>query len=619
MKTKVLFLMLVVVLAFLPVASFGQYSSTNKKAVKLYESAVARYGVDPAEALRLLDQALVADPEFGEAMLTAGDISMAQRLYDRSRRYYQQVIDAKRCSRLWKEEAAFNLKVIDFRQQAMANPVPFQPVNMGASVNSCYEEYFPALTVDGRNLVFTRRFPRNAQTTANTPDEEDFYVCQLGEDGNWSEATRMEEPLNSHDNEGAQCISQDGRIMFFTACGRNDGTGRCDIYMCVRRGDKWSKPRNLGPGVNSGGWESQPSFSIDGKTLYFVSDRRGGYGGMDIWMTTFEDGHFSSPQNLGPNINTAEDETCPFIHYDDQTLYFASKGHLGMGGSDLFLSRRQEDGTWGKAENLGYPINTEGDESSLVTDFEGRTAYMSSNRFGGFGGMDIFSFELPEKSRPTMVVYMRGIVTDAKTNQPLAADIQILDLGDGINKIGDGRVVANTSSDAVTGEFLVSLPPMREYALNVSAKNYLFYSSNVMLGYGIEAGISRNDLEWKENVALNPIVKGESMRLYNVFFESGRYELLAESHVELDKVVELMKKNPSIKMEIGGHTDNVGKEADNLVLSEQRAKSVYDYLVGKGIDAGRLSFKGYGESRPVDDNGTDEGRYRNRRTELTVI
>lgn len=619
MKLTRIAALLVLIQALTIQSAWAQYSSANKKAVRQYENAMNLISTDPAGALRCIDLALEADPSFAEAMMTGGDLCMQQGLAERARGYYQRFIQSGSRHKRWVEEAQHQIACIDFISHAKEHPVPFEPINLGPSINSQYEEYFPALTVDDSSLVFTRRFPRNQHTTANTPEEEDLYISRLGKDGAWQQAQRISEPLNSHDNEGAQCISQDGRIMFFTACGREDGAGRCDIYMCVRRGGRWSKPRNLGPAVNSGGWESQPSFSIDGRTLYFVSDRRGGYGGMDIWMTTFENGRFTTPQNLGPEVNTAEDETCPFIHFDDQTLYFASKGHVGMGGSDLYLSRRQADGSWGPAQNLGYPINTEADESGLVVDFFAQKAYMASNRLGGYGGMDIFCFDLPVQAAPRAVYSLNGTVTDAKTGKPMAANIEILDLGDGIEKEATGRVVANTSSDDVDGRYSITLVQGRDYAVNVSAKGYLFHSSTMHTSYGLEEGTTRGDLIVAHDIQMQPIEKGASIRLDNIFFDVASSELVDMSHVELDKLVDLLGKNPSLRVEIGGHTDNVGSEADNQKLSEARAKAVYDYLVEHNIEADRLAYKGYGESRPVADNATDEGRRLNRRTEMTIL
>ena len=418
----------------------------------------------------------------------------------------------------------------------------------------------------------------------------------------------MEEPVNSNDNEGAQCLSQDGRLMFFTACGRPDGAGRCDLYMCSRKGDQWSKPRNMGAPVNTAAWESQPSFSIDGRTLFFVSNRKGGYGGMDLWKTVFVDGKgWSVPENLGPAINTSGDEMSPFIHFDGRTLYFSSNGHTGMGGMDLFRSTLNDDGSWSEPVNLGFPINTAGDESNLLVARDGRSALFSSDRSGGYGRQDLYTFQLPDAVQATSVDYVRGTVTDGQSHRPLRAGIQVIDLA-------TGRQVASTNSDAIDGSYLVSLPEGGTYAFHVSANDYLFFSDNYNLH-----DQSPTDGFFINDIALSPIAVGQRVTLRNVFFATGQHTLLDESKAELDAVAVLLQQNPTLRVELGGHTDNVGKESDNQLLSEQRARAVRDYLVAQGIDAQRLTHKGYGESQPVADNDTAEGRSLNRRTEFKII
>ena len=640
MKRKTIVVFLALLTGCLGSLHSQHYTSSNSKAVKLYEKGrTALYRSNGEEAVKSFKQALEADPSFVEchimlaewsldagdsnsakqhyyaatainetfftkAWLTIGDLELASGNYDKAGEAYNKYIllDNKEAMR-----AEYGKKCAAFRRTATANPVPFAPQNMGANINSKDNEYLPALTVDGSTLIFTRRGPRRATTTANTAEEEDFFTSTLV-NGQWTKAVRMSEPVNSNDNEGAQCISQDGRIMFFTGCERQDGAGRCDLYMCVKRGDKWGKPRNLGPAVNSRAWESQPSFSIDGKTLYFVSDRKGGYGGMDIWTTHFENGQWAEPTNLGPQINTSGNDMSPFIHFDDQTLYFCSDGHVGMGGTDIFVSHRQPDGSWSEAENIGFPINTAGDESSLVVSADARTAYFSSNRPGGYGKLDIYSFELPAQARPTAAVCLRGRVTNAKTGTPVAADIKIIDLA-------NGTVVSNTSSDANTGSYMATLPTNRDYAFHVSSKGFLFHSRNESL-----KNISDN--EWSPSdvdIALQPIETGTRLALRNVFFETGHYDILENSAYELDKVVELLANNQSLRIEIGGHTDNVGRSESNQRLSEQRAQAVYQYLTNKGIDASRLTYRGYGDTQPITTNDTPEGRAQNRRTEMKIL
>lgn len=655
MKLKIYIMLLF--LALLTVVQGQEYSTQNKKAIKLYERAMETlYQGKNDAAINGLEQALQEDDGFLEAHLVLADLmsnidlaSMEEngepsRHYrNEAKRHYRAVVESKRdffapawvnlgklelydrnydeaikCFETYLEldkresetelDAKRGLKIARFRKEALAHPVPFNPQNLGAAVNSRDDEYLPSLTADGQTLVFTRRFPRKATTTANTKEEEDLYVSTLN-NGQWSRAERMPEPVNSTDNEGAQCISQDGRIMFYTACNRNDGGGRCDLYMCVNKSGRWSKPRNLGSAVNSGAWEGQPTFSIDGRTLYFVSNRKGGHGGMDIWKTTFDGGQWTAPENLGPEINTEFDEMSPFIHFDDHTLYFSSNRPEGMGGMDLFVAKRDDNGRWTQPTNLGYPINTEGDDNNLIVSANGRTAIFASQRDGGQGKMDLYSFELPVESRPTVAICFKGRVSNAKDGQPVASDIRIIDLA-------NGTTVANTSSDGKNGLYIVSLPAGKDYAFHVTANGFLFHSQNV------EKNNENGNEQWQPvtvDIALHPIESGERIALRNVFFETGRWEILPESEYELAKVVDLLTKNPTLKIELGGHTDNVGRPEANQRLSEQRAKAVYDYLINKGIPSNRLSYKGYGETQPVATNDTDEGRRENRRTEIKVL
>ena len=605
------------------------YQSNSSEAIHCFEKAIdldstfiepnimlAEWYLDthkPMQAKKYYYAAVAINPAFfPQAWMELGKLELDEGNFEQAKANYQRFLQYdKRGDH--RTDALLGVKTADFRKYALAHPVPFNPVNLGPNVNSVDDEYLPALTVDGGTLVFTRRFPRKPTTTATTAEEEDFYTSQRTASG-WSKAIRMAEPVNSNDNEGAQCVSQDGRVMFFTACGRRDGGGRCDIYMCTNKGDKWSRPRNLGPDVNSAAWESQPSFSIDGKTLYFSSDRKGGYGGKDIWKTVFMNGHWTAPENLGPTINTPGDESSPYIHYDDKTLYFSSNGHVGMGGLDLFLSHCTDTG-WETPTNLGYPINSAGDESGLIVAANGSTAIYASEREGGFGGQDLYAFELPVEVRAAVTFNVKGCVYDKKSQQKLKCFIQVFD----VTREDRVKEVAEVSSDAVDGSYMVSLPNSGSYAFQISADGYLFYSENFDFEVGNANAPDGKAYSFSRDIALTPIEVGESIVLSNVFFAFGTSTLLEESRVDLDKVLDIMQKNPSLKVELAGHTDNIGKPADNQRLSEQRAKAVFDFLVDKGVASERLSYKGYGDTKPVADNSTEEGRAQNRRTTFTVV
>ncbi len=365
---------------------------------------------------------------------------------------------------------------------------------------------------------------------------------------------------------------------------------------------------NLGSPINTSKWDSQPSISSDGRTLYFSSKRTGGKGFSDLYVSQLApNGEWTVPRSLGDSINTPEYEESPLIHPDGKTLYFVSNGHLGMGKRDLYVTRMDENGNWGSPVNLGYPINTWNEEYALFVEAGGDIAYFSSGRDGGYGSLDIYSFQLYDDIKPNKVTYVKGKVKDKIFRRPLRAKIELIDLA-------TSDVVFKSVSDKITGDFLVTLPVDHDYALNVSRDGFLFYSEHFSLSRD-----ENTDKPYRLNVEMQPIKFGEKVVLKNVFFETASYSLLPESKVELDKLVKFLKTNLTIKVEIGGHTDNVGKPDDNQILSENRAKSVMEYLIANGIDKTRTRYKGYGELQPIDTNDTAEGRANNRRTEFKVL
>ena len=399
---------LAIIAALLATALLPAAAAQTKKSQPLFDRAVDKSVVGQyEEAIALLHKAVDIDPGFVEAHLLLGVQHMALQQYAEAAASYSRALELEPTVKRWRDEAAEGLTTARWRQDAVEHPVPFTPINLGPGVNSADDEYMPALTVDYRTLVFTRRVPRRASTRGDLPMEEDFYQSAYDTmELRWGPAERMPEPLNSNANEGAQTLSHDGRVVIFTACGRSKEPTGCDLYMSVLHGGKWGEPRGLGFPVNSVYWESFPSLSVDGSTLYFASNRSGGYGGTDIWCCTLEEGRWSEPRNLGPEVNTPGNETSPYIHFDDRTLYFASDGHRGMGGTDLFVAKRQADGSWGKPRNLGYPINTPADESSLIVAPDGRTAIFASDRYDGYGKQDLYSFVMPAPARPERITFV---------------------------------------------------------------------------------------------------------------------------------------------------------------------------------------------------------------------
>lgn len=644
------FLMLAAYCGILMPAAQAQsvrYTTENKRAIKFYESG--------AECMRLqnwtcaenqLRKAAQEDPKFIEPRIYLGEMYEQRDMPKEARAVYEEVVainpkffppaalhladlesaagdyTAARTHYAMAKEmdsdpqrrkrATLGMADCDFAADAVQHPVPYDPVNLGPGVNTADAEYFPCVTADDSTLMFTRLVKDVASQYGK---QEDFYVSHKMSDGSWGTAKPITS-VNTSDNEGAGTLTPDGRFIVFTKCAGVDGTygkgvkgmGSCDLFISRRIGDRWTPPENLGPPVNTRDWESQPSMGSDGRTLYFIraSKAPDGVKGMDIYVTKMgADGAFSKPERLGDNVNTQGQEQSVQIHPDGKTLYFSSDGFPGMGGADIFVSRMQPDGSWGKPMNLGYPINSGGEDNSVLVGPDGKLAYIGSDRSGGYGDMDLYRFELPEAARATAVGYIRGKVTDRTTGRPVEADVELYD-------VVTGKLATAAYSDPQTGEFLVCLPRGQEYALNASAQGYLFYSKNYSVA---QSEAIAADLD----VKLNPITAGQTIELRNIFFETASYGLLPASTVELEKLVQLLKVNVDMRIEVGGHTDNMGNDAANQKLSEQRANAVRSYLVSHGIEGTRIVAKGYGETKPVATNDTEEGRAQNRRTEVTVL
>lgn len=478
-----------------------------------------------------------------------------------------------------------------------SQPYNFTPENLGDSINSADNEYFPSLTVDGLTITLTRKIKGN----------EDIYISHK-HNGIWGLAMPLPGNINSSGfNEGAQNISQDGTWMIFTGCNFPKGLGSCDLYISFLTKNGWSEPKNLGPNVNSEFWESTPSLSPDKRDLYFSANVPGGFGGKDIWVCHRDDnGKWQEPENLGATINTDADESTPFIHADNQTLYFNSNGLPGYSEKpDLFMSKKMPDGKWSIPENLGYPINTIDDEGSMVVASDGKTAYYSSDKSDSKGGLDIYSFTLPEHLRAMRTLWTKGKVYDSLTHEGLPSTVVLTD-------IATKTIISRLQTDE-DGNYLVTLPVGKDYAFNVQRKGYLFYSEN----FNINA--TSKDSIFQRDIPLQPLVKNAAIVLKNIFFDTKKADLKSESLIELNNVITLMNENPNLKIRITGFTDNVGSMQDNLALSKNRAISVVNYLISKSIDKSRLQYSGLGASHPITPNDSEYGRSLNRRTELTVI
>jgi len=619
--------------------------SQSKKAMKLFDEAQQYYRMkEAANALTKLETAIKLAPDWADLYLLRADIfadidslqlqinSLKQALrlnpdlppnvsfilgnacykqgeYCEAKEAFEQFLSSGKAGN--KEPAAREMiNACVFASRLVANEVPFVAENLGDSINTEYSEYWPSLTVDEQKLVFTRLVPVEKQMHPLMPRyQEDFYQAEF-KDSIWRKAKSLAE-INTPDNEGAQSISADGKLIFFSACNRSDGFGSCDIYFSRWINGKWTTPQNAGSPVSTSSWDSQPSISADGSCLFFVSNRPGTKGGKDLWrccLVGFNEQNkpiWGNVENLGDSVNTRGNEVSPYIHPDSRTLYFASDSWPGLGGTDIFIIRQNADSTWSSPINLGYPINSANDEQGLIVDSEGEYAYYSSNR-NESRGMDIYRFRLFDAIKPIPVSYVKGIAFDKTTGRPIQADIDLTAL------VGNKKITT-TRSSLEKGEFLLALPMGESYAFHVQAPGYLFYSDN----FALKEEKKRVNPFLLE-IGLEPIQAGEIAVLQNIFFEFDSDKLKEESIIELIKIKSFLIQNPKVSIEIGGHTDNSGTEQYNLTLSEKRAKAVVDYLISTGINSGRLSFRGYGFSVPVGDNNTEEGRAQNRRTEFKI-
>lgn len=618
---------------------FGQFSSKNKKAIRLFKEAqiVPRQQIDPVTGypdfqtgLELLNKCLSKDPNFWEAYLvraefhlnlrhrneaisdlesalkinpehsrtgltfyTLADLYLEKGEYEKALKYIQVFLknpnaenDYIKLGKLIYESSVLSI-------ESIKNPVPFEPINAGSGVNTKYAEYYPSLTVDGKQLMFTRALP-----VGNEDIQEDFFISLLANQ-KWSMATPMPPNVNTERNEGAPTISADGRSLVFVACsdeagdygdGRK-GKGSCDLFYTSKIGNEWQNPVNIKGEINTYHWETQPSLSADGKTLYFIRGLRGkgtDQRNSDIYVSHLgKDGRWLAAERLPDIINTPYAEESVHIHPDGKTLYFASRGHAGLGGSDLFVSQLDENGNWTKPKNLGYPINTLKNENSLIVSAEGEIAFFASDRSGGFGDLDIYTFKLPKNIQPTITYYFDGKVFDSQSLSPVAGHFTLKD-------ISTGKVIIISDADPLTGTFSVPLPSNRQYVIDVSFPGY----SPTSLGFDLT--YTENKTSYHLDIPLNPIGSGKENILQNIYFDLNSAKLRKESFVELGNLAAFLRENPSLKIELGGHTDTRGEALDNLKLSSDRAKSVYDYLITtEGIQANRLSFKGYGETMPI--------------------
>lgn len=623
------------------VYSQGELSTKSKKAIELYTAADNfRVRGQFDQAISLLNQAIDKDDKFVEAYYRLAVTYFFMKLYTKAMENYEKGLsltnDIRKQKVFWFDmgelyllsgeyekamkvlsafvnnetqnkakidRATMLFRSAEFAQQNKSAVNSFKLRPLGDTVNHFIMQYFPVLTADQSQLIFTRRAGNGAN------DDEDLVVCSKDADGKWKYPVSISKNINTRLNEGTCTISADGRKLIFTSCTGRDGIGSCDLYETKKIGNDWTVPKNLGRNVNSAEWESQPSLSADGRTIYFVSDRRSGMGRRDIWISTLdESGQWTRAVNAGKQINSQYDEISPFIHANNQTLYFASNGLPGFGGYDIFQSEKDAVG-WTTPKNIGAPINDHEDQFSLFITADGKKGYYSHEETheSGFSTSKIYELVIPLENQVRFRSnYVKGIIRDKISQEPLTAKIELVNLRNNV-------VESLVESDSITGEYLMVLTQGAEYALYVNKETYLFKS------YNFNYSEVRDFEPIVVNIDLERAKEGSIAILNNIFFDVDKFDLKEKSIPELEKILRFLQANPAMRVEIGGHTDNSGSAVYNRQLSEKRASSVYSYLIQRDINKARLVPKGYGPDQPVAPNDTEEGRQKNRRIEFRII
>lgn len=533
-----------------------------------------------------------------------GEIYMHEGNYEQAKKNFSVYTTFPGEPKNYIERCEHYIQQCGFAIENVGKAVQIHPRKLPDMVNRHNKQYFPVTTADQQLLVFTVRDRIGAS------EYEDIFVSRKI-NGEWGFPESISDNINSpYLNEGTSSISADGKVLVFTACGgKSKNDFDCDLYISYKQGNEWSRPVNMGPHINSPFWDSQPSLSPDGRTLYFSSKRKGGMGEEDIWVAEADaNGVWATPLNMGDIINTPGREVAPFIHPSMTTLYFASDYHPGFGSFDLFVSYK-DSVNWSNPKNLGYPINTNLEESSIFITSDCKKAYYSaeSKAPNESERYFLYEFDMPKEAGCRQVsTYAKGTVYDASTNTPIAAEVELIDLK-------TNKIQSLLRSDKVNGQYLVVLNEGSHYGLFVSKQGYLFKSHS----FDFETIKTFDPLNL--DVYLEPIKQGSSITLNNIFFETGKYKLEKKSAAELDKLVFFLNQNFNLKVEISGHTDNVGQKQNNITLSTKRAESVFDYLVENGIDPNRIRYKGYGDSQPVAPNESEETRQLNRRIECKIL
>ena len=547
--------------------------------------------------------------EFPNVYYFLGHISFIQKDYVSSANYLQKSIELE-LSDPYYSDGIMMYEKAKILSDIITNPVEFKPFVI-KGISSKYDEYLAIISPDQELAFFTRRLIKKTKQDIAETSVEEFTLSQK-KDGVFSDGDAMKYPFNRTDNEGGATVTIDNNTLYYTKCTRDSkGYNNCDIYYTtkIKSADgtyRWSESKEFPKYISKkDAWDSQPTVSSDGKTIIFSSNRKGGYGKTDLYETTFENNKWGAPKNLGANINSAEEEKSPFLHTDGKTLFFSSTNFPTLGGFDIFYSRKDSTGKWQKPINIGYPINTSTDEVSMFVSTDGKTGYFASNKLIGEGGWDIYGFPLHGAAKPERVLFLKGDLYDEDGRYAKDIEIEVKNLT--TQKITTIKVDKGSYVGAIT------LEDNDDVLLSIKEEGYAFYSEYI--DSEDSTYISPSTL----NIDLKQISAGSSFKIDNIYFATNSYEINQISEQVINEFINYLRVNKSIVIEINGYTDNIGSSSDNQVLSENRARAVYEHIVSNGIQKSRISYNGFGEDFPVDSNDTEEGRSKNRRTEFKVI
>jgi len=491
------------------------------------------------------------------------------------------------------------------------NPVPFNP-KLVKGISSQLDDYLVSLSPDNEIAYYTRK-TKDYQISGYKSEpafQEKFYFSYRISDNVFDNGKEMPYPFNRNENEGGATITGNNKELIYTVCKMVTSPRQyynCDLYSSKNIKGYWTDIVPLERVNRPDTWESMPSVTADGKELYFVSNRSGGVGGYDIYKSIKdENGEWSEPINIGKPINTSGDEKSPFIHTDTRTLYFSSNGRPGIGGYDIYYVKINDNNEKTEVKNIGYPINTENDEVGFIVSIDGKYGYFSSNNIKNesLGGMDFYYFSLYNEAKPEEVILVKGNLKSEDTTKPIKATVQIKSL--------ESKRVTFIPVDE-DGDYVASLLKNEDYLLTIKGEDIVYQSTYVAAKDSITAPVIKLEME------VQPIEVGMHYRLHNIYFAFNSADILSSSQKVLDEFIVFLNDHPTMTISIEGHTDNVGSDEFNLILSENRAKAVYNYLVNNGIDANRLQYKGFGKTNPIATNETEEGRAMNRRTEFVIL